>query len=39
MSIRIRYLMLRKVLIPWCMKPGCWERSSVIPKRVVRGRE
>lgn len=38
MSIRARYLMLRKQLIPWCMRSGCWNRSSVMPKRVVQGR-
>jgi len=32
MSVRVDYLKLRRVLLPWCMRPGCWKHSYVSNK-------
>lgn len=36
MRLRTRYLLLRKRLIPWCIRPGCWEKSYT-PKIARKG--
>jgi hypothetical protein len=42
MRIRLRlkllYLRTRARIVPWCMLPGCWERSHVLPVRFFRGK-
>jgi len=26
--MRILYLKVRSRIVPWCMRPGCWERTE-----------
>jgi len=28
----MRWLGIRKRIVPWCMRPGCWHHSYVQPK-------
>jgi hypothetical protein len=30
MSMRVRWLKLRRLVLPWCIERGCWRRSYVL---------
>lgn len=37
MRLRILYLKARSRIVPWCMRPGCWERSETRFSKDERG--
>lgn len=30
LHLRVRWLRIRRRILPWCMVPGCWEPSHVL---------